>query len=218
MEKTIVIRGIGSAAAAPDIIEIAIVLNATDIDYQRTMTMAANQYAQICAVLTPLGFSKKDLKTTMFNVDTQYENMPDGHGGYKRCFNGYHCAHALRLEFGFSMQRLAQVLTYLSRSEAKPEFSIKFTVKQSDTLHAKALMAATANAYRNATVLTKASRTVLGEIILIEYGAKQALPYSPTSFGNGSRAAMLMSADNHIEMQPEDVSIEESVNITWSLQ
>ncbi len=216
MEKTITIRGVGNASAAPDTIELSVTLLSCSADYHMTMSDASNKHAHIVSLLAPLGFTADAFKTLRFTVDTNYEDIPDGRGGYQRVFRGYRCDHELRLVFPFSMQRLAQILSYLARSEAAPELSIRFTLKNGETLRAKALVDATANAYRSASVLTKASRTSLGEIIRIEYGDARGEVYSPTAFGGARKAVMYMSAD--ISIQPDDVTARETVDITWVLQ
>ncbi len=219
MDKTISIRSTGTASAAPDTIELTITLKSQSMDYHATMVDAANKHAHILSLLLPLGFTREMVKTLQFGVDVVYENAANGMGGQQRLFRGYACVHQLRLTFPFSMQRLAQVLSYLARSEAMPELSIRFKLKDEKTLRAKALVNATAEAYRRATVLTQASRTALGGILEIRQGEDGQGAFelnSQTAFCGTQRAAMLMEAG--LDIQPENITAQETVTIIWALK
>lgn len=218
MEKTITICGRGSACAAPDWIEITIELTTRHADYNRVMGDAAQRHARLLAALAPLGFRKDDVKTTLFNVDTEYDNQPDNSGRYTRQFKGYCCNHHLAIDFSFSMKNLSSVLERLTASGADPEFSIRFTVQDLTALRTRAMVNATANAYRSASVLTQASRTSLGSILKIEYGETKHNAYSPTSYGAEASARVLMDMSRSMDITPDDVQLEDTVTITWEVR
>lgn len=218
MEKTITIRGCGSASAAPDWIEITIELTAKNRDYSIAMNEAAQKHARLLAALAPLGFRKEDVKTTLFNVDTEYDNVADAAGRYVRQFTGYCCNHHLTIDFSFSMKNLSSVLDRLTTSGAEPEFSIRFTVQDTTALRTKAMVDATANAYRSASVLTQASRTTLGSILKIEYGASDKAAYSRTAYGAEASAKVLLDMSRSMDITPDDVLVEDTVTITWEVR
>jgi uncharacterized protein YggE len=115
MERTITVKGVGSASTKPDQVQITLNLNATNLVYQKAMDMAAIQLDYITAGLAPCGIQKRDIKTTRFAVDAEYEQQKDSHGNYKHVFTGYQCEHCLMISFDFDMKVLAQVLNALAR-------------------------------------------------------------------------------------------------------
>lgn len=93
------------------------------------MELAAKKIEYLNAALEEIDFEKKSVKTTNFNVRTDYERVKDRNGNYKSLFNGYVCSHRLKVEFDFDTKRLAQTLYAISKCLAEPELSISFTVR-----------------------------------------------------------------------------------------
>lgn len=89
MNKTITVKGIGRASARPDYIVISMNLEAADKMYDEAMALAAGNISLLTDVLTGSGFAKEAVKTTYFNVRTDYENVYKKNGSYERVFNGY---------------------------------------------------------------------------------------------------------------------------------
>jgi uncharacterized protein YggE len=98
-QRVITVKGKGSASAAPDWIKISMNLQAKDIDYQETVNVAAKELNELRKCLAKHGFDKKDIKTTYFNIDTDYENVRGNTGNYNRVFNGYICSQSLYVGF-----------------------------------------------------------------------------------------------------------------------
>ena len=61
-------------------------------------------------MLTDVGFEKTDVKTTNFNVRTDYNSVKDQNGNYRLEFRGYVGSHNLKLEFVLDVRRLPLVL------------------------------------------------------------------------------------------------------------
>lgn len=89
MTRTITVKGVGSATAKPDYVIISMTLDAQDMKYEKAMELAAVHLEQLKASLAGTGFDKEALKTTNFNVRTDYQNEQDGNGTWKNVFNGY---------------------------------------------------------------------------------------------------------------------------------
>ena len=129
MTRTITIKGVGKLSLKPDQVVVSLTLNATDKNYDKTMDTAAKHLEQLRGALVGIGFTKDDLKTTNFNVNTEYESERDKNGNYKRIFIGYSVTHQLKLEFDFDSQRLSQTLGAIAGCIAEPELNVQFTVK-----------------------------------------------------------------------------------------
>lgn len=78
MNKTITVKGIGKASASPDYVILSLGLKAQDKKYDQAMAQAAEQIQHLKDSLFQIGFERDAVKTTDFDVDTEYENVKDG--------------------------------------------------------------------------------------------------------------------------------------------
>ncbi|MEG1019854.1 MAG: SIMPL domain-containing protein, partial [Oscillospiraceae bacterium] len=183
-------------------------------DYDVTIKTASAQHAALIASLSQVEFSKEEIKTTNFSVDTEYDNVSDERGNYKRIFKGYRCEHASRIEFALSLQRLSLTIAALSVCRAKPQFSIMFTVKEPDNLKELALVQAADTARHRAEVLCVASGVSLGALLSINCEFKDLTILSPTMFTMRNVAA----ANTEVpELNPQDVSVSDSASFTFEI-
>jgi len=212
MERTITVKGTGSATARPDLVEIKLTLDSQHMNYEKTMAEAAQQHDAIVAYLNPCGIMKSDIKTASFNVDTHYEREETSRGNYKSVFRGYNCEQELTFTFDLDKKHLAQVLSALSDCSAKPEFSIRFTVKDNTALKNEALISATKDARAKAELLAKASGTTLGDLVSIDYFWKDINIYSDSLCD-----AMPIGCSQAVDIEPDDVAINDAVTFIWSI-
>ena len=157
MARTITVKGIGKASAKPDYVVLSMTLEAKHKDYQSAMDMAAEQIQYINDTLTAIGFEKSSVKTTNFNVRTDYDRIKDRYGNYESVFRGYEVTHYLKLAFDFDMGRLSRTLSAIAGCLSHPQLSIAFTVKDATAINEEMLRSATINAKRKAEILCDAS-------------------------------------------------------------
>ena len=169
MQRTITVKGIGNVSAAPNYVVISMSLEAQSMNYDETLELAAKKIEYLNSSLVEIGFEKKSVKTTNFNVRTDYDRVKDNNGNYKSIFSGYICNHRLKVEFDFDTRRLAQTLYAISKCLASPELSISFTVKDPTAVNSELLRSATINAKEKAKILCEASGVELGELLSIDY-------------------------------------------------
>lgn len=215
MNRTITVRGTGNVSAKPDITLVTMNLRANHYDYETTMNIATEQVNAIKVALGELGFEKKDVKTTNFDVHPNFETIKDAQGNYKRRFDGYECRHDLKIEFDLDMVMLSRVLTALAKCEANPEFEVNFTVRDKEFIKAKLLDSAVTNAKNNATILAKASGVSLGDILSINYNWSELHMYSDTKY---CLAEECMAAPSCIDIEPEDIDVNDGVTIVWEIK
>lgn len=217
MSRTITVKGTGKVSAKPDFIVISISLEAQDMDYEKTMAMASGQLDLLRSAIAGIGFQRDDLKTTDFNVRTDYENRRQKNGDYKRFFNGYVCSHSLKLEFDFSMERLSQTFSALSKCAADPDFSVQFTVKDKDAVRTALLQNAAENAREEAEILCKAAGVNLGKLLNIDYNWTEVSLCSPTNYAMemeiGCRAD-----EPSIDIDPDDINASDTVTFAWEIE
>ena len=218
MNKTITIKGIGKLSLKPDQVVVSLTLKATDKNYDKAMNTAAKHLEQLRGALVGIGFTKDDLKTTNFNVGTEYESERDKNGNYKRIFIGYSVTHQLKLEFDFDSQRLSQTLGAIAACIAEPELNVQFTVKDKESVNAALLESACVNAKAKAGILAKASGVRLGDLISIDYNWGELHLFSPTQYDMEDACMRLSSAaPTSIEIEPDDIDISDSVTFVWEI-
>ena len=89
MARTITVKGIGKVSARPDYVVISMSLESNHKDYDKAMSLAADNIQYLNETLGRCGFEKDAVKTTNFNVRTDYEREKDRYGNYKSVFCGY---------------------------------------------------------------------------------------------------------------------------------
>ena len=217
--RTITVKGMGKVSTAPDYIVVSMSLEAKKIDYEETMNLAAEQVDFLNSALEEIGFEKKAVKTTSFNVDTEYRSVKDRNGNYTRVFDGYSCSHRLKVEFDFDTKRLAQTLYTISKCLAKPEMSIRFTVKDPSAINKELLRSATINAKEKAEVLCEASNVELGQLLTIDYNWGEINVISHTDYeledGCMPKCAAGMA---DIEITPDDIDVSDTATFVWEIK
>ena len=215
MSRRIKVTGRAKVSCPPDKITVSLTLEAADRDYQKTLDIAAEKLEKVQRAAAAAGFEKKELKTSSFNVTNEYEYVQTETGGSKRKFIGYKCSHRLGIEFDMDMERLGKTLAALSQCEANSEFHISCGVKDTDSLKKQLLAQAVRDAAEKAEILAQAADVKLKEIASITCGDIDDNIVSPTTF-NQPVAASLRSMT--LDMTPEDIETEVSVNVEWDIE
>ena len=219
MNRTITIKGIGKLSLKPDQTVVSLMLKTVHADYDKALDKAAKHLEQLRSAIAEIGFTKDDLKTTSFDVGTEYENERDKNGNYKQIFIGYRVTHGLKLEFDFDSQRLSKVLGTIAVCIAEPELNVQFTVKDKEAVDAALLESACVNAKAKAEILTKASGVTLGELVSIDYNWGELHLFSQTQYDmEDSCMRMASAAPTSIEIEPDDIDVSDSVTFVWEIR
>lgn len=216
MQRTITVKGTGTAKAAPDQVRIILNLEATDPAYEGAMRIAEKQIETLKETLATVGFDRKSLKTMCFDVSADYEREKDNNGNYKRVFNGYTCSHRLKLEFDFDIQHLGKTLSAIAFCLAEPDLSIGFTIKEPNGIRAELLRNAAENAREKAEILCSAAQVKLGELLTIDYHWGELELISNTDYRIADRC-MAIAAGHEIDIEPEDISLSDTVTFVWEI-
>jgi uncharacterized protein YggE len=219
MTRTITVKGVGKVSASPDYVVITMGLEAKSKDYETTLELAAQKIEQLNASLEKIGFEKKAVKTTSFNVRTDYSSVKDKNGNYKRVFNGYYCEHSLKVEFDFDTKRLAQTLYAISKCLANPELSISFTVKDATAVNTELLRSATTNARDKAKILCETSGVALGELLSIDYNWGELNVVSRTEYMLEEECMPKYSSVlEDIDIAPDDINVSDTATFVWEIK
>ncbi|MBD5092855.1 MAG: SIMPL domain-containing protein [Subdoligranulum sp.] len=217
MTRTITVKGIGGISAKPDYIELTLSVDATEKDYEKAMENAAERIALLEKAVEGTGFEKGALKTLCFKVDTHEEQIKDQDGHYRWIFAGYCCTYRFQLGFDFDSGRLADVLSAVTDSGAKPELKISFTVKDPTQINEALLMNAAANARKKAELLCHAAGAELGRLCSINYNWSELTIVSPTSYEADAGMPMAPACRCAPEISPEDINLHDTAVFVWEI-
>jgi len=213
MDRTLCVTSQGNAFSRPDEIRLYWTLRADSEDYAAATALAADQQEALCRAVMCCGFSRDRIKTTSFSVDTVYENQRDENGQYHSVFKGYSCRHQLSLKFSLDMQKLAQIIDEVAESGQSPEIRIEFGLQDEQALCDAALQDAVRQAQHRAALLAEASGVHLGQLQRIDHGVSSQHMISKTDYAN----PVMLKAARAMEIEPEDVSVSQTVVFTWEV-
>jgi len=216
-EQRISGKGIGKAAAAPDLIVLNMNLEVCDQDYEKTMLRSSEMLDILRAAVVSSGHDGKELKTTSFNINTEYESYKEKEA-WKQRFVGYKCSHGLKLEFDLDKATLGVTLGAIAGCEAKPNFNIKFSIKDPNAVSEQLLESAIKNAKWKAAVLAKAANIKLGAIQRIEYNWSELLLYSQTDYQLCDAMVCEAAAPMAMEIKPEDINVSDTATVVWAIE
>ncbi len=215
-DKTLRVTGKGLLRVKPDLTQLLLTLSGVCPEYKEALAESAKRTEALKDLAVKHGFARTDLKTLQFNVDTKYESYKD-HGAYKERFVGYEYKHRLKLDFPADNTRLGKILASLSRCEAKPRFSIGFSVQDEEAAKNALLAAAVKDAAAKAEILASAANCRLGGILSIDY--------TVATIEFESRPLRMLEMydisedDEHldIDVEPDDIELTDTVTIVWGI-
>ncbi|MBQ1264009.1 MAG: SIMPL domain-containing protein [Oscillospiraceae bacterium] len=215
--RTITVKGIGNASAKPDYVQILINLESIHFDYEFAMKLASKKIEQMTQYLAEVGFEKDSIKTTNFQVDTDYSSEKDVKGNYRRVFNGYRIRHNLKLAFDFDAERLSHALGQISRCNCEPQLNIRFTVKDPTAISEQLLANAAENARRTAEILCTSSGAKLGALQEICYNWVEVDVYSRTEYDRIESCKCMSSEPCTIDFTPDDIETTDTASFVWEI-
>ncbi len=218
MERIIRVTGKGNLSVKPDMIRLMLTLEDMRKTYEETLEQSAMQVEMLKDCFEKIGFNRKDLKTLNFNVDTEYESYQDYNKTWKRKFIGYKFVHALKLEFDADNKRLGQVLYALAHAPVRPEFRIKYTIKDTEAAKNQLLGKAVADSREKALILTKAAGVTLGDIVTIDYSWGEITFVSEPMQKNMFVEEGCTTPDGYqIDIEPDDIDVSDTVMVVWEI-
>ncbi len=220
-EAKLTVKGIGKISLSPDQTVIDITIESKDMDYNKTADMQHEKTQELKNALTELGFDISKLKTSNFNVNTNYENIQTDNGRWERKFAGYIGTHHLSLKFGFDTEKLKWIISAItSCKKANPTFNISFDVKDKESVNDKLLELAVSDAMKKAAVLSSAANVDLGGILSIDYDNEDVNYASPTTMHSTLYRGMDCGKESapDISFEPESIQARAEVTVVWEIK
>ncbi|MBF8436329.1 SIMPL domain-containing protein [Halanaerobiaceae bacterium Z-7014] len=212
--RVITVRGSGNVLIPPDWIIIDLDLVAAEYKYDDTLNAASKQLSQLRESLYFVDFEKEDIKTKRFNVNTVYSSYKDKNDNYRRVFEGYKASHDLFIAFDLDTARLGEILNAITESEANPEFSIDYTIKDKAAVKNQLLKNAVEDARIKAEILVEAAGVQLGKVLRVDYD------WSEVRFRHDYNVSYedSMMLSESLDFTPDEVKAYDNVTVVWSLE
>ena len=217
MPRTITVKGTGRAIARPDTVVLTMTIDSRAKGYDKAMETASGNIEDITQALAAAAFEKDDIKTTDFNVRTEYNRVKDSHGNYRQVFGGYVVTHNLKMEFDLDMLRLSQALSAIAGCRSHPQLTISFVVKDASALNEEMLRSATVSSRKKAEILCDASGVALGELLSIDYNWGELNVCSDTQYNLAEDCMAAPMMARGIDIVPDDVDVSDTVTFVWEI-
>lgn len=217
MDRLITVKGTGTVSLKPDITIITMNLESQHLEYDQTMQLATNSVDMLTSAIESAGFDKKDLKTTNFNIRTNYESYTDHDNNYKTKFVGYICEQELKIEFDFDSKMISNVFSAISKSTVHPRLGIEFSVRDKTAVIEELLIQTAENARKKSAILVKAAGVKLGQLMSINYNWDEIHLYSPTRYDMESKV-MALGSSAAPNIEPDDITVSDAVAYVWEIE
>lgn len=218
MERNIRVTGKGKLSVAPDHTLLHLSLTGTEKEYDEALHRSSVETEALRNLFMTLGFRKEELKTVHFDITTENESYRDPQGNYRSQFAGYRYNHNMKLEFPKDNHLLGRVLYALGHSDVCPEFWVEYTVKDEEEVKNRLLAKVVQDSRNKAEALTKAAGVTLGEIISMDYSwADMNLYVQPARMMTLENAPMNDGGSYDMDIEPENIDLNDSVTVIWSI-
>jgi hypothetical protein len=210
--RTLSVSGIGEVKSAPD--ESNLSAGVTTQASTAAQALAANSHAMnaVFATLKRLGIPDRDIQTSDFSVQPQYQTCKPGTSCPQRII-GYQVSNNVDVTVE-DLDKTGAVLDALVSSGSNQIGGINFSIHDPKPLLRTARAAAVADAIDRAQTYAKAAGIILGPILSIDEGANQAP--QPVYRNRMMAMAGMPAAPPPVAGGEESVSA--SVTITWQIQ
>lgn len=221
MERIIRVTGRGKIAVKPDTIRLNITLEDQRETYEETLKQSTMQTETLKDCFQTLDFDRSDLKTTYFNVNTEYESYQDKNKNWKQRFMGYKFTHRFKIDFPSDNEKLGKILYALAHCSVHPEFTISYTVKDIEACKNKLLGQAVADSKQKAEILATAAGTKLGLVTTIDYSWGE-MEIISRPMNKMMEPCMMMedcaAVGYDMDIEPNDIDVTDTVTVVWELK
>ena len=222
-ERTIRVTGTGRVSIKPDITIINLNFDNILPTYELALKSSAEDVKIVKDAIEEAGINKDSLKTTYFNIDTNYRYVKDKKGNNKSILDGYRYSQSLRFQFDIDNKLLGSILYQLSKLSINVHFNLEYGVKNIEASKNLLLNNAIEDAMKKASIIAKAANVELGDILDINYSWVD-LEFRTRRYDFEDRvlekccAAPDRSTSYDIDIEPEDIDRSDNVTLVYSIK
>lgn len=222
MDRTIRVTGKGKVAVKPDTIRLDLRMERVFPEYETAVRKSAEETGILRNTLKKAGLAPDGLKTDRFEIDSEYESYRDKKDDWRRRFIGYKYQHSLHIMFPNDNELLGKILYALSGCPVNVEFSISYTVRDTEAVKTALLEKAVSDSRKKAKTLTNAAGVGLGDIISIDYSWGEINIYSrPVKNMVLEEKLSTEMADDFdgydIDIEADDIDVTDTVTVIWEI-
>ena len=209
--KTLRVKGTGNVKTTPDLVIFKFEIEERDISYENCSLNINKKVKYLQGDIEKAGFSKKNLKNTYFNIETEYRYEDNTK---KRVFDCYKATMKFKLEFDFTNEKLEELLRIIGKTESNAEFRINFSIKDYEKFRNELIENAVKDSIRKAKIMAKSAGVILGDIINIDYSWSEILIESDFSMTEMS----CKTVSESYEIEPDDIEASDTVTVVWEIK
>ena len=204
----ITVKGQGIVEEKPDLMVLSFAVEGFHKEYAESIRILNERVESLRKELAAFDIPREDLKTTSFAVHSRWSRDKEP------VFVGFEASHHLRLTVPMEKQRVNDVFTAAVRSSADAELRVHFEASDREGIQKRVLQAAVADAREKALVLAAAAERSLGKILGISHSWSE-ISFSSMRYSMSACA----SVDSMVapDLEPEDVTSSDTVEIVWEL-
>lgn len=208
--RTLNVNGLGQVFLTPDIAYIYVGVHSEGAVASEAVERNKQQTSEVITALKNAGVDSKDIRTTNFSIWPSQQYSPDG------TLNGtlYMVDNSVYVVVR-DLDGLGDLLDKAISAGANSINSIQFDVADKSKAVEEARTKAVEDAKKQAVSLADAAGVSLGSIQNISF--YDSSPY-PMFEGKGGGGGMAMDAASAVPIQPGQLTIAVSVNLTYSIK
>ena len=196
----ITVTGTGTITSVPNEAEFSFSVQSNGATAREALDANSDQMRKVLAALKAAGVEKRDVQTQNVSVSPTYTDNGQT--------NGYTASNSVSVKV-HDLSRVGKILDAASNAGANDIYGPSLSRSDQDTLQAKALRDAVANARKKAVALADAAGVRLGTVTAISEGsAGGPEPYF------AQRAAAL---DKAVPIEPGTQDVQATVTVTFAI-
>jgi uncharacterized protein YggE len=212
-EAVVMVTGEGHSSVAPDMAVVTLSVVKQSKTAHDALDQNSKEMGAVLATLKDAGIADRDLQTTGFSIQPQY-NYPNNNNGQPQPpeLIGYQATNALTVRVR-DLSKLGTLIDQAVQLGINQGGDIQFTNDKPDATLEEARKAAVADAMAKATTLAQAANVKLGRVIEISENSIRPSP-QPVF-----RAAMMKdAAAPAVPVQGGENTYDVNVNVTYALE
>jgi uncharacterized protein YggE len=209
---TVTVGASGSIMVEPDVAYLNLAVETRGSKATEAQQANADKFAEVEKTLySTFGIDKKDVKTTGFNVQPEYNyTQKDG-----QVLKGYIAVHSIQVTYR-KLSEIGKLFDALTASGANRLDGVQFGTEKNDQYELEALKKAMANASAKAGVLATSANRQLKGVINIVQGEVSS---NPILYAQNEAKSISMSASGApSSVQSGQIEISTNVTVQYEMQ
>lgn len=212
--NTVTVGANGSVMVEPDVAYLNLAVETRGAKATDAQKANADRFAAVeKALYETFGIDKKDVKTTGFRVQPEY-NYTEKDG---QVLKGYVAVHSIQVTYR-KLPEIGKLLDALSAAGANRMDGVQFNTEKKEQYELEALKKAMANASAKANVLATSANRQLKGVVNIVQGSVANNPIFMSTKAESAMFANDMAERSSSSVQSGQIEITTSVTVQYNMQ